>query len=245
MDTARDLDTLPDAMSPLQREIDKAEPEPTLPSTPTRTPSEPPPAEPTSSRVTINLRTNRTLESIPSSPPSPTSPSKMLNGGGNNNTARLSVESESDALSTIPAIETPSSSPSAASSPQVELVNMDDDDPEHNPTVELIDDDDVYHDFMLTFPYREPDETALMASKRINHFFQSGMFSKSASFPLLTCLGSAEEVNSSEAFCKIRDWIVYCLAVTNPLDALYDMLVKNREFWKSFADMIWALSHRR
>ena len=85
------------------------------------------------------------------------------------------MESESDALSTIPVIETPSSSPSAASSPQVELVNMHDEESDQDPTVELLDDDDVYLDFMLTFPYRDPLETALMASKRVNHFFQNGM----------------------------------------------------------------------
>jgi len=67
----------------------------------------------------------------------------MINEGEDAGT-RISVESESDALSTIPAIETPSSSPSPIGSPTVELVVQSEDELDfggHDPPVAIIDDD--------------------------------------------------------------------------------------------------------
>jgi ubiquitin carboxyl-terminal hydrolase 34 len=174
VDAARDTDIVPDSM--LVREGNpKAEANPP-PSTPTREPSEPPTAEPTSSRVTINLRTNRTLEAIPSSPPSPSTPSKMVHGADDAGT-RISIESESDALSTIPPIETPSSSPSPIGSPQVELIPMDNDDSDFNnddPPVAIINDDSDYLDPMSNFPYNAEGETLVNTVGRLARFMQNG-----------------------------------------------------------------------
>ncbi|KAH6712037.1 ubiquitin C-terminal hydrolase-like protein [Leptodontidium sp. MPI-SDFR-AT-0119] len=232
VDTAQDTDTdttLPDSSMSLRGGLDKAEPqtEPDLPSTPTNNTSDPLPAEPTSSRVTINLRTNRSLESIPSSPVSLASPSKMPNGGGDEDTARISVESESDALSTIPAIETPSSSPSAASSPHVELVDMDDDDSDftsQDPPLAIIDDDHL--DPMQSFPYKGDDEAVLAALKRVTHFLQY------------------EDIVNPECFFKLRDWMETYLFAHTKLDTFYDLFIRNRDFWRQFPEFIWGLSHR-
>jgi ubiquitin carboxyl-terminal hydrolase 34 len=86
---------------------------------------------------------------------------------------RISVESESDALSTIPPIETPSSSASPIGSPQVELVDdlefINDD-----PPVAIINDDAVYLDPMLNFPYNAEGETLANTIGRLARFLQYG-----------------------------------------------------------------------
>jgi ubiquitin carboxyl-terminal hydrolase 34 len=80
----------------------------------------------------------------------------MVNGGDDAG-ARVSVESESDALSTIPPIETPSSSPSSPSEddPPFELVPINENDGEfesQSPPVVILDGDTVYSDPMADFP---------------------------------------------------------------------------------------------
>lgn len=148
---------------------------PAPPHTPTRNCSEPLQPEPNSSRVTINLRTAQPLESIPSSPQTPTTPSKMINGE-EDASARVSVESESDALSTIPAIETPTSSSSVLGSPEIEVLTVHDDDDDfvhHSPPVAIInEDEDLIEDAMLNFPYREEGESPLSAVKKVANFIQ-------------------------------------------------------------------------
>lgn len=154
----------------------KAEADPPAPSTPTRAPSEQLPPEPTSSRVTINLRTNRPLDPIPSSPPSPATPSKMP-VGPSDDAARASIESESDALSTAPA-ETPTSSPSAMGSPEIEVVTVDDDASEYGerePQVAIIDDDDVeFLDPLASFPYYAEGEALTTTVHRLSRYLQYG-----------------------------------------------------------------------
>lgn len=149
---------------------------PLAPSTP---PSDQLPPEPTSSRVTINLRTHQHLDTIPSSPPSPTTPSRMPAGLGDN-AARASIESESDALSTAPA-ETPTSSPSAIESPEIELVTVDDDASEYGdrePQVAIIDDDDEvgYLDPLASFPYYAEGEALPATIRRLARYLQYGEY---------------------------------------------------------------------
>jgi ubiquitin carboxyl-terminal hydrolase 34 len=174
VDTARDTDVVPDSML-LREGNHKAESDPP-PSTPIREPSDPPTAEPTSSRVTINLRTNRPLEAIASSPPSPSTPSKMVHGADDAGT-RISIESESDALSTIPPIETPSSSASPLGSPQVELVQDASDFDNDDLPVAIINDKSVYLDPMVNFPYNAEGETLPNTVARLGRFLQFGMYS--------------------------------------------------------------------
>ncbi|KAL2064045.1 hypothetical protein VTL71DRAFT_4539 [Oculimacula yallundae] len=232
VDTAQDQDqdtdtALPDSSMSLRGDSDKAEPQtqPDLPSTPTNNLSDPLPTEPTSSRVTINLRTNRSLESIPSSPISAASPSKMPYDGGDD-TTRISVESESDALSTIPPIETPSSTPSAVSSPQVELVDEDDESDYGNQDPPLAIIDDHYLDPMHSFPYLGGEEPPLSAFRRITHFLQY------------------EDVSQPECFFKMRDWLETYLFATRNLGIFYDLFIRHRDFWRHFPEIIWSLSQR-
>ena len=88
------------------------------------------------------------------------------------------MESESDILSSVPAGETPSSSPSAAGSPRVELV-MNDDDPDfggQSPPVAIIGEDDIYGDPMLSFPYAHHTESLLNTTKRLVTFLREGIY---------------------------------------------------------------------
>ena len=134
------------------------------------------PTEPTSSRVTINLRAAKALDPIPSSPPSPQTPSKIMSGAEETRNG-LSMKSESDALSTVPAVETPSSSPSAAGSPQIELV-VEQDDPDYgdrSPPVAIIGEDDIFGDPVQSFPFVQEGESLVAAIKRLAHYVQYGM----------------------------------------------------------------------
>lgn len=96
-----------------------------------------------------------------------------MTNGGDDAVARFSVESESDALSTAPAIETPSSS-SSEGSPKVELVTIDDDSDFAEPLA-IIDDDEIYMDPMSNFPYCVEGETLNETVVRVARFFQYGM----------------------------------------------------------------------
>lgn len=148
----------------------KLDSDPSQPRTPTRSTPSDDPAEPTSSKVTINLRT-RHLDSIPSSPPSPT-PSIS----NDRYISRESIESESDALSTVPANETPSSSPSIPGSPEVELV-LNDDDSDFTPvtpSVAVIG-QEVFPNPMDSFPYHTAHETLVHTVRRLTHFVHYGI----------------------------------------------------------------------
>ncbi|KAF8857285.1 ubiquitin C-terminal hydrolase-like protein [Acephala macrosclerotiorum] len=205
----------------------RAEVDPLAPSTPTRASSEQPSVEPTSSRVTINLRTNRPLDPIPSSPPSPTTPSKMPNGADDNG-ARASIESESDALSTVPAVETPSSSPSSTGSPLIEEVHQVEDDVseyEHDPVVAFLD-QDAYMDPLTTFPYFSEGEALTQTVRRLARYFQY------------------DAVDSEEAFIKMRDWIDNYLLACRDLETFYHNYTNNREFFGLLPEVFWALSWR-
>ncbi|KAG0647567.1 Ubiquitin-specific-processing protease 34 [Hyphodiscus hymeniophilus] len=203
---------------------------------PTGSPSPPPitpppkalghlPTEPTSSRVTINLRTNKPSDLIPSSPPSPHTPTKM--NGAEDNRSGLSVETESDALSTFPAIETPSSSPSAiSSSPHIEVVT-EDDFRSQSPPVAIIGEDEIYIDPMRTFPYGQDGESLVSTLERVAHFFQY------------------DAIDEEKCFVEMRDWIDAYLAYTvNSPDAWRESYIKYREFWLQFPDVIWAFNNR-
>lgn len=99
-----------------------------------------------------------------------------MRNGGENGSTRVSDESGSDAVSTIPAIETPSSSSSAIGSPEIELVslNEEDDFAPDNPPVAIINDDDLLDEVMLGFPYLDHHETLQNAAKKLAHFIQYG-----------------------------------------------------------------------
>ena len=163
--------------TPPRNEGIRTELETAPPRTPSRNHTILPPPEPNSSRVTINLRTQRAQEDIPSSPVSPSTPSKMVHGGDDTD-MRVSVESESDAdaLSTVPPIETPSSTASLTGSPTIELIPVSEDDADYediSPGVAVFEEDPVTSDPILEFPYLE-SQTLIDAVHQIVRYFQSG-----------------------------------------------------------------------
>lgn len=110
--------------------------------------------------------------------------------GGEDAATRESVESESDALSTVPAIETPSSSPSEPGSPRVEIVTIDAGSRNYrtpSPPVAILDGDQVLHDLMSEFPLLG-DEPFVDAAKRLKHYMQYGSLQQTTQprTPLLT-----------------------------------------------------------
>jgi ubiquitin carboxyl-terminal hydrolase 34 len=186
VDTATAMDTTPDSMPSVEES-----PGPELDAAPPRTPSSPTQGsspEPTSSKVTINLRTAPPRGSI-SSPRSPTPPSKMAPGSPEDE-ARQSIESGSDELSTIPAGESPSSSSMAPESPEIEVVTINEDGEEfanRSPPLAIIDEDELFVDPILNFPYNGDGESLANTVKRLAHFIQFGMH-----WPYLLCLTHAE-----------------------------------------------------
>jgi ubiquitin carboxyl-terminal hydrolase 34 len=130
-------------------------------------------SEPTSSKVTINLRNTKGLD--PSTPPSlsPYTLSKMEN---QDHSARSGTGPVGDS-NTAPA-ETPSSTSSSPGSPKVELIIDDDGDGDYrrSPPVAIIDEDDVLEDSdpVLDFPYAGPNETLAGTSRKIARYFEYG-----------------------------------------------------------------------
>jgi ubiquitin carboxyl-terminal hydrolase 34 len=146
------------------------------PRTPTRVSSNKTPIEPTSSRVTINLRSARTLETLISSPPLPESPLKMA---GQNAGTQNSGGSGSDPVSTkVPAL-TPSPSSSALGSPEIEVIpeNEDSEFTNQDLSVAIIDDDDdllLDGDPIRLFPYNDVGESLPSTVRKISRFFEFG-----------------------------------------------------------------------
>ncbi|KAI9641472.1 hypothetical protein NHQ30_010279 [Ciborinia camelliae] len=228
IDTTKDSDIPPDSMSPQKNEPDGVQ-DPLPPSTPTRPSTAHSQVGPTSSRVTINLRTPQPpLESIPSPSTSPNTPSKMTDTVEEEG-ARISIESESDVLSTVPAsvIETPSSSPSATEgSPEVEVIPVSSDDPERSPTLAIIDEEEVFPDPLLHFPCQNRGETLVHALKKITRILQY------------------EAIDDDVLFLELRDWIDSFLRSAVTDNRLHTAFTRHRDFWLEFPEMIWALHYR-
>ncbi|CAD6506520.1 BgTH12-07747 [Blumeria graminis f. sp. triticale] len=173
---------------------------------------------------------------VKSLPPSPSiMPTKGFHEiSDNDNGVDFDAESEAGISFMVPAMETTSNTHSLVSSPHVELLPVEDNGYLNtDPPIALIeepdDDDDeiIFQDIFVKFPYQAEDETLLYTLNRLVRFFQF------------------DEIVTEEAFLKLRDWIdSYLLAVTSS-DQFYDFYVNNREFWTSLPEVIWALSHRQ
>lgn len=146
---------------------------PTHPQTPARALSNKIIPEPTSSKVTINLRSSKTFRRTSSPPLSPTTPSKMSSP---NQLEKLDIEQ--DVHSVAAPTETVSSSSSTLGSPKIELV-IEDDDIEYgqSPPVAIIEDDELLleGDPVLDFPYASTNEPLTATLRKIIHFFEYGM----------------------------------------------------------------------
>ncbi len=143
------------------------------PHTPSRAQLGKPIPEPTSSKVTINLRSNRAVGRTSSPPFSTSAHSKMSSP---DETSRLNIELDSDEV--VAPTDTASSSSSTLGSPKVELV-MEDDDIEYgqSPSVAVIDDDESLFDSdpVLNFPYSSVNEPVTTTVRKITQFFEHGM----------------------------------------------------------------------
>jgi len=178
--------TTPDSMSQ-REETASSESESAPPRTPPRHGIQLPPSNPTSSKVTINLRTDRASNSTPSAPASPTAPPKMAHEEAEISTnnlqdnARESVESESDALSTVPAMETPDSTASSEpGSPAIEFIAIDDEDSDYDrrsPGVRIYQDTAMGElDPVPSFPYHCDGESLAGCVRRLAQHLQYGTF---------------------------------------------------------------------
>jgi len=91
------------------------------------------------------------------------------------------VESESDALSTVPAMETPDSTASSEpGSPAIEVIAIDDEDSDfgrHSPPVAIFQDTDMGEvDPVPSFPYHCDGETLAGCVRRLAQHLQFGKF---------------------------------------------------------------------
>jgi ubiquitin carboxyl-terminal hydrolase 34 len=168
----------------------------------------------------------------------------MVNGREDAAT-RVSVESESDALSTIPAIETPSSSPSESGSPTIELVTISEDGGDfgsRSPPVAILNGDTMFSDPMMDFPFLG-DESLVDAVGTLKHYMQYGTLQQvpQSVVQLLTFL---DECINEDGFCKFRDWMESYLHYARDYRTFYESYVNHRDFWVAFPQIIWALSFR-
>lgn len=91
--------------------------------------------------------------------------------------ARQSIESGSDELSPILAVESPSSSSVAPGSPEIEVVTINEDGEgfaNRSPPLAIIDEDELFADPILSFPYNGDGESLVNTVKRLVHFIQYG-----------------------------------------------------------------------
>lgn len=158
----------------------------------------------------------------------------------------INAESESDVLSTVPAVDTPSSSPSAVGSPHIELVVTEDDEEfgKESPPVAIIGEDEIYQDPMQNFPYAQEGETLATTAKRLSTFIQYGKFIHCQDS--LPFANSVDAIEDEKCFVDMRDWIESYLAYTNShVDGWYESYSSHREFWLVLPEVVWALSWRR
>jgi ubiquitin carboxyl-terminal hydrolase 34 len=160
--------------------------------------------------------------------------------------ARQSIESGSDELSTIPAVESPSSSSLAPESPEIEVVAINEDGEYYasrSPPLAIIDEDELFVDPILSFPYNGEGETLVNTVKRLVHFVQYGR--SLLPIPIRAILICIEPVEDDACFCKLRDWIESYLTFTHDhADSWYESYSKYRPFWNAFPEVVWALSWR-
>lgn len=166
----------------------------------------------------------------------------MVSNGGDAD-PRATIESESDALSTAPAIGTPSSSPSALGSPDIEVIPLSEDDgdfPGTSPPVAILDEDTLLADPVLDFPFLESGEPLPSTIHRVANFLQYGSSLDKLPGQLLT---HTDEVGADDVFCKLRDWMGNFMRYEAV--PLYRHYCNHRDFWHAFPELFWALNHRR
>lgn len=215
-------------------------PEPLPPSTPAR--SEPP-AEPVSSRVTINLRNADNLEATPQSPSSPT-PSRFQK-----DSIKASVEEPEVIMIRASPVGNASSSASELDSPDVPAMSIDDDlaiyaaDP--NMTIMADGRAAQFSAVMLDFPYHTDGETYYETVVRLAEYFRQ----RRSRHPVMTNRYSntlLEPSHVDEALQLLQSWVnrySSCASIE-----LYPMVIEayqeNRQFWQGLPDLFYTIAHR-
>ncbi|KAI9742649.1 MAG: Ubiquitin carboxyl-terminal hydrolase 34 [Claussenomyces sp. TS43310] len=191
--------------------------------------------EPTSSKVTINLRKMAMPDTDSESALSPESPSNTTSSNHDHNRqmSKYSTEVEGVASAKM-ALKSAFSSPSAGESPRIEVITVNDDDDDadfqsRTSPVAIIDDDFVMDaDPMDLFPFRADEETLVSTVRRIARFWEF------------------ENVDDESSFEKLRQWMLAFLRYTaGREDSWHGNYMAYRDFWDLLPEIIWALNRRR
>ncbi|KAI1422322.1 hypothetical protein F5Y12DRAFT_717436 [Xylaria sp. FL1777] len=217
-------------------------PEPTLPSTPA---CSDPPAEPVSSRVTINLRNADSLEATPTSPASPT-PSRRRASR-----VRASVEApEADMAPTHP-VDDASSSSSTLDSPGAAGISVEDleDDVqsspiEHQPSFRRTAD---LSSVLSDFPYRCEGELPHDTVIRLLNYFRQRESQKAKTYNnSLSDPPTLEPGNVDEGLLSIHNWLNQCLSCARfeHRITIVEVYRENRAFWIGLPDLFYQFGQR-
>ncbi|KAI8626853.1 hypothetical protein F5Y19DRAFT_487407 [Xylariaceae sp. FL1651] len=220
-------------------------PEPTLPSTPTRSDR---PVEPVSSRVTINLRNADSLEATPTSPASPT-PSRQRVGH-----VQTSVEAPEVDMAPTHSAEDASSSPSVPDSPEEVGMSVEDleDDVQYS-TIEL--QPALYGSRRATdlstivsdFPYRYEGELPQDTVVRLVNYFRQRTSPAAHPYRIFESDPRAPEpAQVDEGILSIHTWLNRCLSYARlELQAtVIEVYQENRAFWTALPDMFYHFAQR-
>ena len=126
--------------------------------------------EPTSSKVTINLRSRRASQDLSASPES------LIRAIGNKEGQRTSVETDVDNISARSRVASPLASLSGSESPRIEVVMMDGETDYNDelPVTIIGDEDEELEDLPEDFPGQRDGETTTQAIARVARYLQYG-----------------------------------------------------------------------
>ncbi|KAK1537463.1 ubiquitin carboxyl-terminal hydrolase [Colletotrichum costaricense] len=193
-----------------------------------------PPTEPSSSRVTINLRNATQPDPLSSSPVSPTprtipDPPTELSEG-----VKKSVEDLGEvdmAQAPIEITDTPPSSSSSPQSPEVEVVAITDDDQDapYDDDVSIIREDAASFDPTPDFPYHEAHESLPDTVTKLVQYLSSQ--------------APPEEAVLESLYAWMVSYVKYVGLVGGRV--AYESQVAYHTFWHMFPEIAWALATRK
>ncbi|KAK1640523.1 ubiquitin carboxyl-terminal hydrolase [Colletotrichum phormii] len=213
----------------------KIDTHPSTPQTPERqSTAREPPTEPSSSRVTINLRNTTQPDPVSSSPVSPTprtlpdQPTEASEG------VKKSVEGLDEvdmAQAPIEITDTPPSSSSSPQSPEVEVVAITDDDQDapYDEDVSIIREDAASFDPTPDFPYHEAHESLPDTVSKLVQYLGSQ--------------APPEEAVLESLYAWMVSYVKYVGVVGGRI--AYESQVAYHTFWHMFPEIAWALATRK
>jgi ubiquitin carboxyl-terminal hydrolase 34 len=216
-------------------------PEPTLPSTPARSEH---PAEPVSSKVTINLR-NVDLEATPTSPTSPT-PSRQRAGR-----VRASVEADEVDMGPTRSVEdalSPSSVFDSSEAAVVVIDDMDDDDVQFSTTTELLPafPRTELSSIVSRFPWGGVGESPQDTVSRLSNFFRQRESPGAQLYGELISDYPPEPVGVDDAIFPSHAWLNKCLSYARLefRTTVIEVYRENRAFWSVLPELFYHFSSR-